>query len=128
MPFTETQCAGPDGWSLRIGDSDARQRLTVLQPTGHEAPLDTARIGGGGFSSFGRTAEWRGPAGPAFAPDALIVRYQVAEQPQPAPETAYLLAVRLAPEPCIVARIAPGPQQNALARAAADRGGACLAD
>ena len=119
MPYTETQCAGPAGWALRIADADARQTLTVLPPGGHETRLDTARIGGGGFSSFGKTAEWRGPAGPQFAPDALIVRYQVAEQPHPAPETAYLLAVKLTPEPCIVAHIAPGAEQNAQARAAA---------
>ena len=128
MPYTETQCAGPAGWALRIADADARQTLTVRHPGGRESRLDTARIGGGGFSSFGETAEWRGPAGPKFAPDALIVRYQVAEQPHPAPDTAYLLAIKLTPEPCIIARIAPGAEQNAQARAAADRGGPCLAD
>jgi hypothetical protein len=128
MPYIETRCTGPAGWALRIADADARQTLTVLPPIGREIRLDTARIGGGGFSSFGKTAEWRGAAGPTFSPDALIVRYQVAEKPHPAPETAYLLAIRLSPEPCIVAHIAPGPEQNAQARTAADRGGACLAD
>lgn len=128
MPFTETICEGPAGWRLRISDYDARQSLEVVAPGGRATRLDTAAIGGGGFSSFGSAAEWRAPPAGEFRPDALIVRYQVAERPYPAPETAYLLAVRLLPVPCVTARIAPGDQQNALAREAADEPGACLSN
>ena len=126
MPFVETLCPGPAGWALRVTDSDARQNLVVVAPGGREASLELSRIGGGGFSSLGETAEWRGPAGPDFAPDSLIVRYRVAESPPPEPETAYLLAVDLAPRPCVVSRVAPGPAQNEVARARADDPGACL--
>ena len=42
------------------------------------------------------------------------------EQPHPAPEAAYLLAIRLRPTPCLVEKIAPAPGQNDAARAAAD--------
>lgn len=126
MPFVETLCQGPAGWALRVTDSDARQNLVVVPPGGHDASLELSRIGGGGFSSLGDTAEWRGPGGADFKPDALIVRYSVAEEPYPAPETAYLLVVDLAPRPCVVARVAPGPAQNDIARARADDPGACL--
>ena len=126
MPFVETLCQGPAGWALRVTDSDARQNLVVVQPDGRDASLELSRIGGGGFSSLGDTAEWRGPTGSNFRPDALIVRYRVAENPHPEPETAYLLVVDLAPRPCVVARVAPGPAQNDIARARADDPGACL--
>ena len=126
MPFVETLCAGPAGWALRVTDSDARQNLIVVAHDGRETSLELSRIGGGGFSSLGDTAEWRGPTGSDFKPDALIVRYRVAENPHPEPETAYLLVVDLAPRPCVVARVAPGPAQNDIARARADDPGACL--
>ncbi len=124
------ECPGAGGFGVRIADSDARQTMTLVDPAGTQHRLATSRIGGGGFSAFGKTAEWRGDsvsaAGGGFDPDSLIVRYQVAEQPHPASETSYLLVVRLVRDPCIVARIAPGPQQNDSARAAADDTGACL--
>lgn len=126
MPFVETLCPGPAGWALRVTDSDARQNVIVVAPGGREASLELSRIGGGGFSSLGETAEWRGSAGPDFAPDSLIVRYRVAENPHPEPETAYLLVVDLAPRPCVVARVAPGPARNEVARARADDPGTCL--
>ncbi len=126
MPLIETECGGPGPFMVRISDSDARQRMTLITPQGAPYAIPVDRIGGGGFSNFGDTAEWRGPAGDGFRPDALIVRYRVAEQPYPAPETAYLLVVRLAPSPCLVARVAPGPRQNQQARAAADSSPSCL--
>ena len=126
MPFVETLCPGPAGWAVRVTDSDARQNLIVVPPEGTEDSLELSRIGGGGFSSLGETAEWRGPAGEPFVPDSLIVRYRVAEKPYPEPETSYLLAVDLRARPCVVARVAPGPAQNDIARARADDPGACL--
>ncbi|WP_057882383.1 hypothetical protein [Tsuneonella troitsensis] len=126
MPYTETLCPGPGGWAVRISDSDARQSMTLEGPYGAHT-LPTSRISGGAFSSFGPTAEWRGDEQERFTPDSLIVRYNVAEEPYPAPETSYLLAVKLGSAPCIVAKVAPGPGQNDSARKAADGRGDCLA-
>ena len=128
MPFVETLCPGPAGWALRVTDSDARQNLVVVVPGGLEASLELSRIGGGGFSSLGETAEWRGPAGPDFAPDSLIVRYNVVEDPESNVEVSYLLPVRLAQAPCVIGKVAPGAAQNARARDIADAGGTCLID
>ncbi len=115
----------------RIADSDSRQSMTLVDPGGSPHDMSTARIGGGGFSSFGTSVEWRGDqvsgGGDRFDPDSLIVRYEVAERPHPAPETSYLLVAKLAPTPCIVARVPPGSGQNDSARSAADDPGACLA-
>lgn len=126
MPYTETLCPGPGGWAVRISDSDARQSMTLEGPNGAH-PLPTSRISGGAFSSFGPTAEWRGDEQERFTPDSLIVRYNVAEEPYPAPETSYLLSVKLGSKPCVVAKVAPGPGQNDSARTAADGPGNCLA-
>ena len=125
MPYSEVVCPGPAGWALRIADADARQTLSVVAPDGKETKLDLSRESGGAFNSFGKVAEWRGPATEPFAPDALIVRFNVAEQPHPAPEVAYLLAIRLKPMPCLVEKVAPGASQNDAARAAADAGREC---
>ncbi|ANY19224.1 hypothetical protein A6F68_00695 [Tsuneonella dongtanensis] len=131
MPLIETECRTPSPFDLRITDSDARQSMTLVDPAGTAHRLATNRIGGGGFSSFGKTAEWRGDDVSAvnghFEPDSLIVRFEVAEAPYPAPPTSHLLVVKLGRTPCIVAKIAPGPGQNESARAAADDPGACLA-
>jgi hypothetical protein len=128
LPYVETRCDGPAGYALRLSDSDERIELSVIDPDGSETPLGLTRIGGGGFSTIGETAEWRGSDGDPLTPDALIVRYNVAEHPYPEPETSYLLAIRLGLQPCIVSKIAPGPAQNAIARRRADDPGACLAD
>ncbi|WP_126176788.1 hypothetical protein [Tsuneonella rigui] len=125
MPYSEVLCPGPAGWQLRIADADARQTMSVVAPDRAETKLDLSRASGGAFSSFGKTAEWRGPAAERFLPDSLIVRFNVAEQPHPAPEVAYLLAIRLKPTPCMVEEIAPGAGQNDAARAAADAARQC---
>ena len=46
-----------------------------------------------------------------------IVRYSIT-----AVCVAYLLTIRLAPTPCLIAKVAPGPGQNDAAREAADGG------
>ena len=126
MPYTETECRGLGYFTLRITDSDARQRMTLVPPSSEAFELPLARIGGGAFSGFGETAEWRGPAATPFEPDSLIVRFDVTEQPYPAPETSYLLVARLGRDPCLVAVVPPGQGQNDSARAKADAPGACL--
>lgn len=129
MPFVETRCEGLGGYDLKVTESDARNNLIVVAPGGAETSLELSRIGGGGFSGVGKTAEWRGTVeGERFEPDAFVVRFEVAEEPYPAPETSYLLAVRLAPTPCVVGKIAPGPRQNERARVLADGRASCLVE
>lgn len=126
MPMTEVACPGAGSYSLQVLDSDARQVLTLVPPSSELYRVPTARIGGGGFSSFGRNVEWRGPRAASFEPDSMIVRYDVVEQPHPAPEASYLLVVKLGADPCLVAAVPPGPSQNQTARSKADDPGACI--
>lgn len=126
--FYEHECPGEGGYRLRLTEADLRDNVVVRGPGGREGDLALPVLADGAFSSVGETAEWRGDgAGDSFAPEALILRHTVMEDPDPAvPEVSYLVVARLGDAPCVVARIAPGPEQNRLARAAADGGGDCL--
>jgi hypothetical protein len=126
--FFEHECPGEGSYQLRHVESDLRENLIVLAPGGGEHSLELPALAAGAFSSTGDTVEWRGESGPAgFVPTALIVRQSAVEDPDPqVPEVSYLVVARLSPIPCVIARVPPGPDQNARAREAADRGGECL--
>ncbi|MGX7896427.1 hypothetical protein [Tsuneonella sp. HG222] len=125
--FLEQDCPGIGGYALKSTVGDLRANLEVIGAGGKGTSLDLSRIGGGGFSAVGETLEWRGPAGDPLAPDALIVRYNVVEQPETNEEVSYLLVTKLGDTPCVVAKVPPGPGQNARARDLADQGGTCIA-
>ena len=127
--FFEHECPGEGGYRLRHVEADLRENLVVLAPGGGEHSLELPALAAGAFSSTGDTVEWRGESGAdGFVPAALIVRQSAVEDPDPnIPEVSYLVVARLAPTPCVVARVPPGPDQNVRAREAADRGGECLA-
>jgi hypothetical protein len=127
--FFEHECPGEGGYRLRHVESDLRENLVVLPPGGGEHDLELPALAAGAFSSTGDTVEWRGETGThGFAPTALIVRQSAVEDPDPdISEVSYLVVARLAPTPCVIARVPPGPDQNERARAAADEGGECLA-
>lgn len=132
MPMTEVECAGPGIFDVRILDADARQSMTLVDPGGTLHRLNTSPIDAGAFSSFGKTAEWRGKdgsgeAGSHFESDSMIVRFDYAQQPHPAPERSDLLVIRLGRTPCILSAVPPGPGQNDSARRIADSGRSCPA-
>lgn len=121
------ECPGEGGYKVQVIESDLRQTAEVIAPNGQGTALELSSVTGGGFSTLGKTLEWRGVEREgAFTPDALILRHEVVTDPEGQDTTSYLVAVKLAAKPCITARIAPGPEQNAKAREAADAGGACL--
>ena len=126
--FFEHECPGEGGYRLRKTESDLRENIAVLVPGGGEYSLGLPALANGAFSSVSDTVEWRGEADRgSFAPRALIVRQSVMEDPDPAvPEVSYLVVTKLGAEPCVMARIQPGPDQNERAREAADAGGECL--
>jgi hypothetical protein len=117
------RCAGVGGFDLRVHDSDARMSLDVLARQGAAArPLELWGVAAGAFSQLGERAEWRFPPG-ASAPAALIVRFDVFEQPdRPERPSSRLLVVKLgAADSCLVAQVPPGDGQNVAARRLADR-------
>jgi hypothetical protein len=126
--FFEYECLGEGGYRLRKVQSDLRDNIVVLAPGGGEADLGLPALANGAFSSVGETAEWHDDLaeGP-FAPRALIVRQSVMEDPDPAvPEVSYLVVAKLGEAPCVVARIAPAPDQNERAREAAASDTECM--
>lgn len=128
--YSRSECPGLGGYGLVVIDADARQNLLIQVPGGGEAvSLRLPERTGGGFSRLGDQAEWRGATGDGpFRPDALIVRYGVMENGDAAPETSYLLTISLGQGgPCLAGKTAPGPDQNAAARAVADGPLRCLA-
>lgn len=114
------RCPGLGGYSLLVEEGDLRQSLTVVAPGGQRSALN---LWTGGFSHLGERAEWRGElrAG-RFVPTALIVRLTESVDPaRPERVRSSLVVAKLGATSCLSARIPPGPQMNALARAAADR-------
>lgn len=114
------RCPGARGYNYELVESDLRQSLVILAPGGRRDNVElSAFVGGGGFSTIGKTFEWRGPAG--RPPRTLTVRYNVNEKPDPkAPPTSYLIVIDLAAAACAMRAIGPGPQQSEQARAFAD--------
>ena len=124
-----TRCPGVQGFGLLVQDSDSRMSIDVVGPDGSRTSLQLASlIGRGAFSSLGPRAEWR--LADDGAPSALIVRFNVFDQPDhPDRATSHLVVATLGPgKPCAVARIEPGAGQNLRARELADAVGAkaCL--
>jgi len=126
--FFEYECAGEGGWRLRHTESDLRENLVLIAPDGAEHDLGLVALAQGAFSDLGNKVEWRGSdEGGQFVPRSLILRQQVMEDPDPVkPERSYLIAVRLTPSPCVLARVIPGALQNERAREVADKQQVCL--
>jgi hypothetical protein len=125
--FSEATCPGLGGYRLKLVEADGRHNL-MLVSGGQEHNLRLPSISGGGFSELGKKIEWRGrEEGGSFRPDAMILRYDVVENPdQPGRPISYLLPVSLQHTPCLAAKIRPGTGQNTRARAAADGRHRCL--
>ena len=121
------ECEGPGGFKVRLVTADARDNLMIQAPSGEFISLRLPELVNGAFGTVRPRVEWRGLEGAAFAPDALVARYMVAEDPSdPARETAYLVVARLtAPGPCVAARVSPSPTQSDEARELADSAPAC---
>ena len=125
------ECAGVGGFKLRWLMGDERESITVVGLGGGQHPLEFWSTVSPAFSSLGQKAEWRvRRRGKAVEPYALIVRFNAHEDPVKIERvTSYLVVTRLAPgRVCVTDRIAPGPQANEQARAAADASAAkpCL--
>ncbi|GHD20028.1 hypothetical protein ACFOEZ_12380 [Tianweitania populi] len=125
--YSLSSCAGHGGYKLDVVDADARENIFVITPKGQKQSLQLPSRMGGGFSSLGDTIEWRGRVeGGTLHPTAMIARYRVEDPSGPGRPTSYLLVISLPGKPCLAAEIAPGPNQNERARAAADGKLYCL--
>ncbi|PYE52862.1 hypothetical protein [Deinococcus yavapaiensis] len=115
--YVRDDCGGLGGYRLLVEEGDLRQNVVVVRGK-TSTSLDLWTIVSSSFSTLGPRAEWRLGGG---VPTALIVRYNASENSaDPKRITSYLAVVKLGAKPCVVAKVAPGPRQNELARQAAD--------
>jgi hypothetical protein len=117
------RCPGTSGYKLLVEEGDLRQNITVVTPQGTEHSLELWQVVGSGFSGIGPKAEWRLARQQGKpAPVALIVRYNVSEDPENSHKTTSYLAIAkiTAQEICVTDKISPGANANDNARRAAD--------
>jgi hypothetical protein len=117
------RCKGTAGYQLDWMEGDIRQSLNVIDPQGKAFPLELWSTVSSGFSSLGDKAEWRvQKAGKKSTPLALIVRYNVSENPEkPEKTTSYLVVSKITPtEVCVTDVVKPAKDANQQARTLAD--------
>jgi hypothetical protein len=123
-------CPGAGGYRLLVLDSDSRQSVTVVDPSGRKWPLNFWHIVTRSFSTLGPKAEWRViRSGKEAAPRALIVRVNANESPDSWTPTSYLAVAKITRgQSCVVARVKPSANANSEARVEADSAAAkpCL--
>jgi hypothetical protein len=112
------ECPGAAKYKLQLLEGDLRQSVNVISPKGKKSELNIWHTFGG-FSSVGQKAEWRMKNG---VPIALIIRFNVSENPEDATKvTSYLIVSKITKaDACITDVVPPGKTQNAKARKLAD--------
>jgi len=120
---TTQLCPGIAGYKLKVYDSDLRQSIGVMDPSGKEQHLDYYHAISANFSSLGPKAEWRvDKKDGKLVPRALIVRVNASENPdKPDQKTSYLAVAKLGPETCVTAKIPPSKDMNEAAQQSADQ-------
>ena len=112
------ECKGVGGYKLQVLEGDLRQSVNVIDPMGNKTELNFWNISGG-FSSLGEQAEWRMKG---KTPVAMIVRFNVSENPEDSSKTtSYLVVVKITKSVvCITSALKPTRSHNYEARLAAD--------
>ena len=111
------------GYKLLVLDDDARQSITVVDPSGKKHELNFWHVITGAFSSLGSKAEWRMTTKRGRrVPFALIVRVNANEDPEnPNRIRSYLSVTKLtADSVCVTHKIDVANNANEAARKAAD--------
>lgn len=117
------RCPGVGDYKLDWQEGDLRQTINVIAPNGKEFPLELWSTVASGFSALGDKAEWRVKKdGKKTTPIALVVRYNVSEDPdKPEKTTSYLTISKItADEVCVTDVVKPGKDANQQARDLAD--------
>lgn len=117
------ECPGIGGYKLQVTEGDIRQSINVVAPNKKRFELDLIGNVSTGFSSVGEKAEWRVTRkGKTVTPMALIVRYNVSENPEDSSKTtSYLIVAKITKtENCVTDVIKPDANANENARKLAD--------
>lgn len=121
--WAKGRCEGAAGYQLDWMEGDLRQSINVIAPDGTEFPLELWSTVSSGFSALGDKAEWRVQMEEGkTTPIALIVRYNVSEDPeQPEKTTSYLAVSKItAGKACVTDVVKPSADANQQARDLAD--------
>ena len=116
-------CVGVGGYSLLVSEGDLRQTVDILAPDKQRFKLEYWSVVSSGFSTVGDKAEWRViREGGRIRPIALIVRYNVNEDPEDTEKiTSYLTVSKITPTgACVTDVVKPVRNANELARKIAD--------
>ncbi|HLM61361.1 MAG TPA: hypothetical protein VK308_11195 [Pyrinomonadaceae bacterium] len=117
------ECKGVGGYKLQVTEGDIRQSINVIAPDKKKYELDFTGHISSGFSSVGTKAEWRVMRkGKIVTPVALIVRFNVSENPEDSSiNTSYLVVNKITKNQiCITDVIKPSAKANEEARNLAD--------
>ena len=112
-------CGGIEGYRLVVSEGDLRQTIDIIYPGGKEQKLDLWRVVSSGFSAVGDKAEWRvRKKDGKVTPFALIVRYNVSEDPEDSAKiTSYLTVSKITAErACVTDIVRPIRNANQKAR------------
>jgi hypothetical protein len=112
------ECKGVGGYKLHAVEGDLRQSIDVISPDGGKRQLKFWDVSSA-FSSLGSKAEWRVRRGVPFA---LIVRFNISEDPEDSSKITSLLVVsKITPDgSCVTDVVRPQANQNVVARRLAD--------
>lgn len=112
------ECKGVGGYKLIAREGDLRMSIDVVAPGNKVSPLQFWEVSSA-FSSIGAKAEWRLRKG---VPIALIVRFNVSENPEDSTKITSLLVVSKISKDgsCVTDVVKPQRNQNAVARKLAD--------
>ena len=121
--WSEQICEGTAGYKLEVLEGDIRQTINVIAPDKKKYELNMWGVVSSGFSSVGKKAEWRVKKEKGVVkPIALIVRYNVSENPEsPEKTTSYLTVTKITKTAtCITDVVKPIKNANVKARKLAD--------
>ena len=119
MAWSLSECPAFAGYRVLLEDSDGRQSLCLVEPSGRPHDLDFASTVTEAFNTLGAKLEWRFDHGPhGMSPYGLIVR--VNTQGDDDRVRSFLAVVRIGEQVCVVDRLEPEVDQNIKARIVAD--------
>ncbi len=116
-------CDGVGGYQLLVSEGDLRQTIDIIAPNERKYELNFWTVVSGAFSTVGDKAEWRvKKVDGRVRPVALIVRYNVSENPENADEvTSYLTVSKITDTAaCVTDVVKPVKNANQIARDLAD--------
>ncbi len=106
-------CPSFSNIKVRVTEGDLRQSI-ILSRRGIDYPLNFQETISANMSELGSKIEWRYQGGKPKSPVAMIVRFNVSENPEkPTKMSSYLIVSKITTDDiCVVGKVPPQRQQN----------------